>query len=231
MARATARREPRYHDKLAAEAPRPRRDWWPLIANALLASLLALFAVQHFALWRETGRPAGLGLIIQETVTAVLLIIRRRARGTSRDPVAWAAMLLGSWGMLLTAVGIRLFGSAYDPVLGLGGLYSALQILGALCATISLGALGRSFGLVAANRGVQTGGPYRIVRHPAYASYLITNLGYILENPSLFNLAVLLLALCGQLIRIHKEEEFLAADPEYVAYRQRVRYRLVPLLY
>ena len=34
--------------------------------------------------------------------------------------------------------------------------------------------LGRSFGVVPANRGVVVGGPYRLVRHPIYTGYLIT---------------------------------------------------------
>ena len=44
------------------------------------------------------------------------------------------------------------------------GLY--VQISGKLI-------LGRSFGLIAANRGIKVAGPYRIVRHP---SMLVTRL-------------------------------------------------------
>src|ERR1700682_5194874 len=34
--------------------------------------------------------------------------------------------------------------------------------------------LRRSFGIIAANRGVMTSGPYRVVRHPMYAAYLLS---------------------------------------------------------
>ena len=47
--------------------------------------------------------------------------------------------------------------------------------------------LGRSFGAVAANRGVVTAGPYRWVRHPIYLGYLISHAGFILTNFSVRN--------------------------------------------
>jgi protein-S-isoprenylcysteine O-methyltransferase Ste14 len=37
----------------------------------------------------------------------------------------------------------------------------------------ALAALGRSFGFVAADRGLRASGPYAMVRHPVYASYLL----------------------------------------------------------
>ena len=43
--------------------------------------------------------------------------------------------------------------------------------------------LGRSFGLIAANRGIKVAGPYRIVRHPIYAGYTIIHVGFLLALP------------------------------------------------
>ena len=51
--------------------------------------------------------------------------------------------------------------------------------------------LGRSFGLMPANRGVVSTGLYRIVRHPIYMGYLITHVGFLAANPSLWNIVVL----------------------------------------
>ena len=45
-----------------------------------------------------------------------------------------------------------------------------LQLTGLAAAIISLLALGRSFGFVAASGGPQHPGPHAIVRHPVYAS-------------------------------------------------------------
>ena len=84
---------------------------------------------------------------------------------------------------------------------------------------------------MAANRGIQTAGPYRIVRHPAYAGYVIAMSGYFLENPSLRNAVIIVTVAAVQLVRIQKEEAYLRADPKYAAYRLRVRYRLLPYVY
>ena len=98
-------------------------------------------------------------------------------------------------------------------------------------ATASVLTLGRSFGVVAANRGIKTHGPYRIVRHPIYASYLVGMVGYLFESPSPRNILLFSTVIGFQIARIHSEEQCLVGDPEYREYRQRVRYRLVPLVF
>jgi protein-S-isoprenylcysteine O-methyltransferase Ste14 len=213
------------------ETPRGKPDWWNLISTVLIGAVVFTVAYANLMQWRSTGHPVGLGFVLQECTIGILTVIRRRPRGTSRSLIAWLATPIGTFAMMATPIGVALTGPAYDPVLGLGPVYTAIQIAGALCACYSLLWLGRSFGFVAANRGVRTGGPYRWVRHPAYASYLITHIGYVLENPSAFNLALVLITTTFQIVRIRSEESFLSADPEYVAYRARVQYRLVPFMY
>ena len=116
-----------------------------------------------------------------------------------------------------------------------GGLHQlpceALQLLGVGVALLSLGTLGRSFGLVAANRGLRTRGPYGLIRHPAYTGYLVAYLGYVAENPSLRNIALLGVSTAFQLVRIREEERVLSDDDGYRAYARRVRFRLVPYVY
>ena len=85
--------------------------------------------------------------------------------------------------------------------------------------------------MVAADRGLKMRGPYALVRHPVYLSYLVGQTGYLLQNPSAWNLGVMLIATACQLGRIRAEERLLRADPAYAAYTMRVRYRLVPYLY
>ena len=79
-----------------------------------------------------------------------------------------------------------------------------------------------------ANRGVKLGGPYRYVRHPMYAGYLLCHVAFLLLNPSPWNLVVY--ALCDglQVPRILAEERLLCRDGTYAAYRARVRWRLIP---
>jgi protein-S-isoprenylcysteine O-methyltransferase Ste14 len=193
-----------------------------VVSRVLLVTLFAAFAWSNFARWRATGEPSGLGITLLEGWVALMFVIRRPAERVSWSRLAWIAAPIGSFAMLLA----RPTGG------GLPQLFcESVQLVGVAVALVSLGALGRSFGLVAANRGVKTGGPYGFVRHPAYAGYLIAYLGYLAENPSLWNLALLCIGTGFQLVRIREEEVFLAADSAYQRYRCRVRYRLIPLVY
>ena len=94
-----------------------------------------------------------------------------------------------------------------------------------------LSGLGRSFGIVAANRGLKVGGPYRIVRHPIYAAYLVGWAGYALASPTLRNMVVLGVSILFQLLRISSEEALLSRNEAYLDYADRVPYRLVPGIY
>ena len=88
--------------------------------------------------------------------------------------------------------------------------------------------LGRAFGIVAANRGVKVLGPYRFVRHPMYAGYTLTHVGFLLAMPSLMNALFYATALTMQVARIFREEHVLGQDASYRTFAARVRYRLVP---
>jgi protein-S-isoprenylcysteine O-methyltransferase Ste14 len=193
-----------------------------VLSRALLIILFAAFAWSNFAHWRATGRPSGLGTTLLEAWVAVLFLIQRPTKRVSYNVLAWVAAPIGSFAMLLAR-----------PVGG--GLpelpCEILQLAGVTMALISLGTLGRSFGLVAANRGIKTRGPYGLVRHPTYTGYLITYLGYVAENPSLRNVALLCIGTAFQLVRIREEEHVLSGDEDYRVYRGAVRFRLVPYVY
>lgn len=195
------------------------RDWAFRIS---LATIWFSFAQAHVLRWYETGDARGVGAIAVETVVAVMFLVRRSPLETSDRLVAWIATLVGTFGPLLMR-----------PTSEGGGTEAALimQLAGAFFTVLSLLAIGRSFGLVAANRGVRTRGPYGLVRHPVYLGYLVTNFGYVFENPSLRNFTVVAGATLAQLVRISCEEEILSRDEVYSRYRARVRFRLIPYLY
>ncbi|HZC28919.1 MAG TPA: DUF192 domain-containing protein [Gaiellaceae bacterium] len=207
---------------------RPRTPFkklpWRFGTNLFLALLWLGFASANFLDWRVTHRPVGLGATLFEAMGAFFFVIRRKPWVTATAPLAWTATTIGTWGMLAAR-------PSYEPLFGAEAVYFSIQLLGVVGAALSLGVLGRSFGLVAANRGIRTKGPYGVIRHPLYASYFITDLGYTLENPSTWNALVFVLVMSFQVVRIRTEEDFLREDPHYVRYCAQVPYRLVPRLW
>ncbi len=189
--------------------------------SAPVALLWFLFAVANFDNWRTTHRPVGLGATALELLVATLFVARRSPWVVSRSPLAWGAAAIGTFGMLAGR-------PAYHPLGGLELLYGGLQLVGALVAVAAVISLGRSFGIVAANRGIRTRGLYRIVRHPLYAAYILTEIGYLFENPSLRNGCLFAIVTVFQAVRIVEEERTLAEDPAYREYCLRVRSRVVP---
>ena len=88
--------------------------------------------------------------------------------------------------------------------------------------------LGRSFGIVPANRGVVDSGPYLLVRHPIYAGYLVTHVAFLVAHPTLWNLAVIAICDTSLIVRASFEERILSNDERYRHYCERVGWRLLP---
>ena len=88
--------------------------------------------------------------------------------------------------------------------------------------------LGRSFGLLPANRGIVCRGIYTVVRHPIYAGYLVTHAAFLLAHPTAWNIALLVASDLALLVRAVYEERTLALDAEYADYMSRVRWRVIP---
>lgn len=78
-----------------------------------------------------------------------------------------------------------------------------------------------------------TGGPYRLVRHPGYLSNLLCLAGIGLALSSLTGIGLTLCVVPLLVRRIESEEMMLAAElgDEYERYRQRTRWRLLPLVF
>jgi protein-S-isoprenylcysteine O-methyltransferase Ste14 len=79
------------------------------------------------------------------------------------------------------------------------------------------------------NRGIITQGPYRFVRHPAYAAKVVA---WWCDAVPVFGSILLLLFFSGWIgvyfLRALTEERHLKADPCYLAYCAAVKHRFVP---
>ena len=184
------------------------------------------FAIICYGFWRnflQTGKWTSLLWLVSEGMVVLLLVFRRESRRLSRRPWDWLVALGGSFAVLL----VRPTAAAVAPE----SVGVALLLAGTVFEVYGKVYLGRSFGIVAADRGIVVGGPYRIVRHPIYLGYLATHVGFLLANWSPRNIALYIVIYFFQISRILAEERILREDESYRAYCQRVRYRVIPFIF
>jgi len=164
------------------------------------------------------SHPRVILLMISEMMT-VFIILCRKPGEIALTPYAIIIGFLGTaFPLLARPIG------AINP----NSLSAAIMLVGVALSLSGKIALNRRFGLVAANRGIQVRGPYALVRHPIYAGYLMTQVGFLIGNPALWNIAAYSLAFGFQILRIFEEEKLLSRDAAYRAFADKVRYRLIP---
>ena len=192
---------------------------WPI--NVLAAAIWAVFAYGYCLRWVATGQRLLLVLVAVNAATALLFLTRKGSRGASRRISDWlvAFGVVGLSNLLQSQAG------SYSPF---GLVAFPVQAVGGALLIVSLLSLGRSFGLVPANRGIKTRGSYRVVRHPIYAAELILLGGILMESPSALGATLFLSVLLGQIYRVLAEERLLKRDPLYREYLARTRHRLIP---
>lgn len=165
------------------------------------------------------NRPHLALFLFSELVGVVLILIQRRGDWTTNAfPVAVAFIGTGA-GLLVIPRGIPLIPNAASTV---------VVVAGAAISLLAKFNLGRSFGLVPANRGVKNTGIYRLIRHPMYFGYIINQIGFLLLFFSPWNVAVYVVSWTCLWLRAIEEEKFLMQDEAYRDYSVKVRYRLIP---
>jgi protein-S-isoprenylcysteine O-methyltransferase Ste14 len=105
---------------------------------------------------------------------------------------------------------------------------TVLEVSGIIFTQLARVYLGRSFGLLPANRGIVSTGPFRLMRHPIYVGWFVLTLGLAFIYPKPSSFLLILATLPFMMWRIMQEEDLLRLDPEYRAYCEKVRYRLIP---
>jgi len=161
---------------------------------------------------------------IGAALMVLLMLVRMPPQTASITP---QTLLATGASMVLPAM-MQPEGSSSGPI---ASAAIVVELIGVTVSQVSRLYLGRRFGLLPANRGVVTGGPFRIVRHPIYAGWLLLSMGYLMTYPTIRNGLLILIALPFVLWRIDQEEALLSGDPAFRSYLAVTRWRLVPFIY
>jgi len=192
-----------------------------LLARAIVIVLFSLLSMNLLGDFMRTGHVTGLLLLASESLVVVLTMVRRRTQLVDRSAAGLLTTLMSVAGppLLRAGDGSNTVPDVITAIASGAGL--AIVIVGKV-------ALGRSFGIAPANRGVVVRGPYLLVRHPIYAGYLVTHVAFLVAHPTPWNIAVLLVADGALVVRALIEERVLSADADYQSYCRRVGWHLVP---
>jgi protein-S-isoprenylcysteine O-methyltransferase Ste14 len=192
-----------------------------LLARAALVVLLGLFSVNLLQEFLRTGHLTGLMLLASEVLVIVFTLVRRPARSIDHSVFAAATTIV-------SVAGPPLLRASDTPAFATDHVTVGLSIAGLAAVVAGKVSLGRSFGILPANRGVVAAGPYGLVRHPIYAGYLVTHAAFLLAHPSTWNIVFAVAADTALVMRALIEERVLAGDDDYQRYCARVGWRLVP---
>lgn len=196
-----------------------------MVERVLATTLYSFLCWRFLQAYQQNHDPARLLLLLSEGLILVFIMIRRGGGAMSMDWRDWLIAFVGTCLPLLVTPD-----AAIRPLVP--EQFSALVFLAGVCIQLSAKAfLFRSFGVLPANRGVKRGGPYRLVRHPMYAGYFVSYIGFLLICPSVWNASVYLATAIFQLARISREERLLSQDPEYRAFKLTTPRRLIPGVY
>jgi protein-S-isoprenylcysteine O-methyltransferase Ste14 len=179
-----------------------------------------VYRVVH-AVQQHQAPPWALLVLVAETSVLFFTLIRRPTDNISVNWRDWALATTATFLPLL----VQTSDNGHPSLLTLAVL---LIIAGNCFQVMAKLFLRRSFGLAPANRGVKVDGPYRLMRHPMYAGYLVIHIGNLILFPLWINVALYGASWAVQIMRLLAEERLLAQDPAYAAYMQKVRWRLLP---
>jgi protein-S-isoprenylcysteine O-methyltransferase Ste14 len=187
-----------------------------------LARLITLEIAYPELFWLAASKNLDAALLVtSESLGVFLILTRRSATAVSTHLLDWALSLIAVNAPLLA---VPAAASTFVPL----QTATALMFAGMIVQISAKTALWRSYGLIPANRGVKTRGPYRFVRHPMYAGYTLTHIGFLLGFPSLQNFLLYAITCLIEIARLMREERILNQDSTYRDYATRVHYRLLP---
>ena len=163
--------------------------------------------------------------LIYNVTISLLFLIRAKPSVVSMNLIHWAVALITSFS------GFLFFreNTNNNPALLFAAdvLIISSLFLGILTSFI----LARSYDFLPALRHVKTKFVYQIIRHPMYLSSIIIKLGYVLKNPSIYNILLLAVIIVLYDKRAKFEEDIMSHNNSYTDYLQQVKYRFIPGIY
>lgn len=205
------------------------RIWQPAVLDRFekyaLILVFSILAYRMILSYASTGNLSALIYLFDQSLVLLFIIIRRN---TDTITLRYDEWIVGFGGTLLP---LLIAPAATGSALVSPTISVSIMLVGLCLHLAAKLTLRRSFGVVAANRGVTAAGPYRFIRHPMYAGYVLVQFGFLLSGPSLYNLVVILTCWSLFVLRIRAEERVLADDPSYRAMMDRTPFRLVPGVY
>lgn len=186
-----------------------------------LCGLYGFFSYVHIIRFISTFEITLFLIVLFETIAIFFLITRSDYKTISTNPSDWLIAIAGTFLPLFLRPASYSILPAAEIILGIGLM---LQIM-------SLLSLNRSFALVPANRQIKNRGAYRYVRHPLYASYLLTFGSYVLVHTTANNVAIYIAFVILLCLRIFREERHLSLDLKYAEYMTKVKYRIIPFIF
>jgi protein-S-isoprenylcysteine O-methyltransferase Ste14 len=198
------------------------RKGWEYFGNGMLCLSGLIYNIVMWSDFVQKHRISSLYVALFEAGVIFFAVTRPMPKETNGSLYDWTIALLGSYLIML----MRPAPVVHDHIALL-----TLQVAGMAISLTALFSLNKSFGMVAANRGVKRGGLYRFVRHPIYAGYFLSFGAYLLQNITLFNAIIYVVFVALELLRIVAEERVLSRDLSYASYSLQTRWRILPLVY
>lgn len=210
--------------QIAEYGQRRGSDWIGFVCFSLWTGVNAVMAVGLFR------RAPGVALFLvptfaHEALIAIAFLLRKpllkQAEGwTPRLAAFGATFIMPVFCIVASRWQHGWMQNSVPPIFVAGTL---LWLAGAYLGLWSLFRLRAAFSIVPQARTLVTTGPYRVARHPIYASYLLQYGGVVIAYFTPALMLVYLAWFVVMMLRVSYEESVLAsAYPEYAEYRRRV---------
>jgi protein-S-isoprenylcysteine O-methyltransferase Ste14 len=191
----------------------------------MLAAWLFADAVRAFIVAQDVGLDIVEIVGALALMSAAMFVLLRPAPLAQDLRVSSIAIAMGA---AFVPIGLQMLSST---ALRGGSSLIFVEASAVVILALSILFLGRRFSLVPQYHSLVAEGPYAVVRHPMYGSYLLFDGALALENLSWVSGGLWLAEAVLLLLRAQREEQLLeTCEPTYRAYLARVRYRFVPLV-